>query len=422
MLTVGDVAGEQATSRRSVFDRILRHNADRDPLRLALKLKVMAALPFGFFRGSCQLFYAGLPRAGVLKSAPLAWCCGDLHIANFGSYKADNRLVYFDINDFDEGTLAPCTFDLLRLTSSLFVAAKELKLSETKARELSLAMLEKYSHALAAGRVKWLERDNAEGAIKTLLSELRERNRRKFLASRVTGQGDAQRLIVDGIKSIAATPEEFALVRTTLETYATQWGASDFFRVRDVTRRIAGTASLGRERFAVLVRGRGGRKGGHLLDLKLAGPSALQSVLRATHPAWPSEADRVVAIERTMQAAAPAFLEAIQMAGRSYVLRELQPSNDRLDLGALSANAADLEPTLVSLAEIVAWDELRSASRSGSAPPGELMEFGKDRRWHRGMLKLAESTASRSHQQWVEFCHEFKKRPIPGLAAGKLGK
>ena len=136
-----NVAADEATSGRSVFDRILRHNADRDPLRLALKLKVMAALPFGFFRGSCQLFYAGLPRAGVLKSAPLAWSCGDLHIANFGSYKADNRLVYFDINDFDEGTLAPCSYDLLRLTSSLFVAAKELKLSATKAGELSSAML-----------------------------------------------------------------------------------------------------------------------------------------------------------------------------------------------------------------------------------------------------------------------------------------
>jgi uncharacterized protein (DUF2252 family) len=109
------------------------------------------------------------------------------------------------------------------------LAAKELKLSPAKARELSRAMLERYSDSLAAGRVKWLERDNAEGAIKTLLSELRLRSRRKFLARRVIGQGDAQRLVVDGIKSVAATPEEFALVRTTLDTYAAQWGARPNF-------------------------------------------------------------------------------------------------------------------------------------------------------------------------------------------------
>ena len=108
------------------------------------------------------------------------------------------------------------------------------------------------------------------------------------------------------------------------------------------------------------------------------------------------------------------------MEGRSYVLRELQPSNDRLDLGALSANAADLKQTLGSLAEIVAWDQLRSASRSGSSPPGELMEFGKDRRWHRGLLNLAERSANRSHRQWVEFCQEFKKRPTLALAARKF--
>jgi uncharacterized protein (DUF2252 family) len=415
---MGNVVGDEATSRRSVLDRVLRDNADRDPLRLARKLKVLAGSPFGFFRGSCQLFYAGLPRAAVLKSAPLAWVCGDLHIANFGSYKAANRLVYFDINDFDEGTLAPCTYDLLRLTSSLFVAARELKLSPAKARELNRAMLERYSDSLAAGRVKWLERDNAEGAIKTLLSALRLRSRRKFLSRRVIGQGDAQRLVVDGIKSVAATPEEIALVRTTLETYAAQWGASEFFRVRDVTRRIAGTASLGRERYAVLVRGRGGSKRGYLLDLKLAGPSTLQTLLRRTQPAWPSEADRVVVIERTMQAAPPAFLEVIQMARRSYVLRELQPSNDRLDLDALSANSADLKQTLDSLAEIVAWDELRAASRSGSAPPAELIEFGKDRRWHRGLLELAESSASVSHKQWVEFCRELKRHPAPSTKKG----
>jgi uncharacterized protein (DUF2252 family) len=414
---VGNVVDQQAAGGRGVFDRVLRDNADRDPSRLALKLKLMAASPFGFFRGSGQLFYAGLPRVDLLSSAPLAWCCGDLHIANYGSYKANNRLVYFDINDFDEGTLAPCTYDLLRLTSSLFVAAEELKLSPPNVRGLALAMLESYSGALAAGRVKWLERDNAEGAIEALLSGLRLRSRRKFLSRRVIGHGDAQRLVVDGIKSVAAAPEEFALVRTTLENYAARWGASEFFRVRDVVRRIAGTASLGRERYSVLIRGRGGRKGGYLLDLKLAGPSTLQCLIPTTQPAWPSEADRVVAIERTMQAAPPAFLEAIQMESRSYVLRELQPSNDRLDLDALSMNAENLKQTLGSLAEIVAWDELRAASRSGSAAPAELIEFGRNRGWHRNALELAERSANASRQQWMDFRHELKRHPTPSLAA-----
>jgi uncharacterized protein (DUF2252 family) len=72
----------------------------------------MRASPFAFLRGSCHLFYDRLPRGGIFRSSPLAWSCGDLHLENFGSFKGDNRLVYFDINDFDESALAPASWDL----------------------------------------------------------------------------------------------------------------------------------------------------------------------------------------------------------------------------------------------------------------------------------------------------------------------
>ncbi|NJK53097.1 MAG: DUF2252 family protein, partial [Leptolyngbyaceae cyanobacterium SU_3_3] len=66
---------------------------------------------FVFLRGSCHLFYEDLPTDSRLDAAPHTWICGDLHLQNFGSYKGDDRLVYFDINDFDEAALAPCTWD-----------------------------------------------------------------------------------------------------------------------------------------------------------------------------------------------------------------------------------------------------------------------------------------------------------------------
>ena len=79
---------------------ILNFNAGRDSERLAMKYHNMRRDAFVFLRGTCHLFYARLPRHTLFQSAPLAWCCGDMHLENFGSYKADNRLVYFDINDF----------------------------------------------------------------------------------------------------------------------------------------------------------------------------------------------------------------------------------------------------------------------------------------------------------------------------------
>ena len=55
---------------------------------------------------SCRAVVFGRP-VEALPHSPVCWICGDLHIENFGSYKGDNRLVYFDLNDFDESILAP---------------------------------------------------------------------------------------------------------------------------------------------------------------------------------------------------------------------------------------------------------------------------------------------------------------------------
>ena len=86
----------------TVVHSIAEFNRGRDPERLAMKLRAMRADPFVFLRGTCHLFYARLPRDPLLRSAPPTWLCGDLHLQNMGSYKGDNRLVYYDINDFDE--------------------------------------------------------------------------------------------------------------------------------------------------------------------------------------------------------------------------------------------------------------------------------------------------------------------------------
>ncbi len=129
---------------------ILRYNAGRDPERLAIKYRAMRDDPFTFLRGTCHLFYAQLPSARVLHNAPHAWLCGDAHLENFGSYKGDNRLVYFDLNDFDEAALAPVSWDIVRLVASLHVAADRLHIADA-APALEVALLEAYGAALATG-------------------------------------------------------------------------------------------------------------------------------------------------------------------------------------------------------------------------------------------------------------------------------
>src|SRR4051812_17715226 len=96
----------------NIYQRITNYNKHFLPEILPLKYDALAENIFRFYRGTCHLFYEDL-KGVDLPPSPLSWICGDLHLENFGSYKGDNGLVYFDLNDFDEGVLAPASWELV---------------------------------------------------------------------------------------------------------------------------------------------------------------------------------------------------------------------------------------------------------------------------------------------------------------------
>jgi uncharacterized protein (DUF2252 family) len=117
----------------TLYERLTRFNMGLLPEKVALKYEAMAENAFRFFRGTCHLFYEDLAAAEPLPLSPLAWICGDLHIENFGSYKGDNKLVYFDLNDFDEALLAPASYETVRMVTSIFIAFDNLDIEPEKA-------------------------------------------------------------------------------------------------------------------------------------------------------------------------------------------------------------------------------------------------------------------------------------------------
>jgi len=161
--------------------QILAQNKGRDPARLRLKLEHLRADPFAFFRGTNPLFLAYMPRAHALFRAPRTLICGDLHLENFGAFKGDNRLCYFDINDFDEGCLAPFTIDIVRFVTGVKVAAPGLGLSTAQCRRLVAAFLDAYGDAIREGKSRWLERSLATGGFRSLLRRAMGRSRCELL-------------------------------------------------------------------------------------------------------------------------------------------------------------------------------------------------------------------------------------------------
>ncbi len=391
----------------NVIRQIQAFNLGREPERLGLKYSAMRADPFAFLRGSCHLFYDRLPQLGSLKSAPLAWVCGDLHLQNFGSYKGDNRLVYFDITDFDEAALAPATWDVLRLLSSVWVCASGLSLGTDPARGLCQAFLEAYCVALTAGKAYWVERETAQGQVRQLLDGLRTRERRVFLDARTTLKGKKRSLRIDGRRALPASVAQRALVTDFMQGFAAGQARPGFYQVLDLARRVAGTGSLGLDRYTILVSGKGSPDGNYLLDLKQAQPSSLLPHLTVNQPPWADDAHRVVDLQRRVQAVAVAFLQPVLLDERPFVLRGLQPTEDKIALSQPGITVADLGQTLGDMGRLLAWAQLRSAGRDGSACADELIHFGQRKKWRDALLACSQACADQVFKDAKAFNRAF---------------
>lgn len=385
-------------------DRIRAFNRGRDPERLAMKLRALRNDPFQFLRGTCHLFYEQLPTDPLLRRAPDAWLCGDLHLQNMGSYKGDNRLVYYDINDFDEAALGPCTIDLLRFTTSILIAADDLSIRRGDALTLCGSAIDAYAGALRAGSARWVEAETAEGIIARLLHRLARPGRRRLLNARTTITGRRRRLRTDGRKALPASDDDREHVALFMSEIAGRHDNPRFYKMIDVARRIAGTGSLGVSRFAILVEGKGSPDGNYLLDLKHARPSCLTRHISARQPRWSNEAERVTTVQKRMQAVSQAFLHAERMNGQWYVLRDLQPSEDRVDLDELRGDPAGLRTAVEGMGRLLAWAQLRSTGRQRSAIADELIAFGAEPDLRKGMLDLAVQCSRQVVADWKDYC------------------
>ncbi|MDE2203368.1 MAG: DUF2252 family protein [Burkholderiaceae bacterium] len=394
---------------------ILEYNAGRDPERLTRKLAAIAADPFSFFRGTNNLYAASLADAPLLHDAPCTLVCGDLHLENFGSFKGDNGLVYFDMNDFDEALAAPFTVDLVRVLSSLQVAAHCWKLADEDARNLCHRFLDTYAAALVDGKPRWVERATATGIVYDLLRSLRKRNRAAYLADRTERDGNRVSLRIDGRRTLRASKDEARRARRILEAYGEQGDGQRFIAI-DVARRIAGTGSLGLERYSVLARPQDDPATLRLIDIKLAVPSVWAAALghAGSVAPWRSEAVRVVAIQRVSQAISPALLRGVVYgakgeAPKSYVVKSLQPTADRVALGSGKNVVANLDDALQTMARVAAWCHLRGCGRHGTDLVERVQDYAAGTAWRKSALKLAAHGRDVSLRQWAEFAEDYRQ-------------
>lgn len=277
-------------------------------------------------------------------------------------------------------------------------------MGKNAARALCDAFLTSYAKALQGGKAHSIGHDTAAGLIRDLLDAAGRRTRPELLDSRTESQGGKRRLRTDGKRALPVDKTQRARVEQFMAGFASRQESPKFFRLLDVARRIAGTGSLGVERYVLLVEGKGSPDGNYLLDLKKAAPSVLVPYVKARQPRWKSEAERVVSIQRHVQAVSQAFLHDVEMNGEPFVLRGLQPSEDRLDLANAKGKQAKLQPVVEAMGRIVAWGQLRSSGWQGSAHAGELIAFGRAAdTWLPVLIELAGNLAKQVETDWRAF-------------------
>ena len=144
-----------------------------------------------------------------------------------------------------------------------------------------------------------------------------------------------------------------------------------------------------------------------LLDLKVSQKSSVAPVSTAAQPKWTSEGQRIVTMQTFAEAIPPGLLQAVDFGGKSYVLKELQPTSDRLNLAAVAKNRPEFARTLSTMAALAAWAHLRCSGRRTSATADALMDFALDKSALKSALQAAKALEKATLDDWKDYCQAY---------------
>ena len=110
-----------------------------------------------------------------------------------------------------------------------------------------------------------------------------------------------------------------------------------------------------------------------------------------------------------------AFLHVVSAGESSYVLRGLQPSEDRISLATGTLKQRDWLQLMDSMGQLVAWAHLRGATRQGAAGPDELMDYAQRHKWQIKLLDFTQDCAQLVRKDAKQFNAAFDDKVFNGV-------
>jgi uncharacterized protein (DUF2252 family) len=311
------------------------------------KLK-MASSAHAYVRGSTVQFYRWLNGHGrrAVPKGPPVWICGDCHAGNLGPLAAPDGKVHVQIRDLDQTVIGNPNHDLIRLALSLSSAARGSDLPGVTTAHMIEQMMIGYQRALKGPKAQnQIESDRPE-SIKVVMRRATARTWKHLARERLR---DVKPTIPRGDRFWPLAKDESAAIDTLFKDGAVRRLVTSLksrtddatIQVLDAAYWMKGCSSLGRLRFAVLLRLRTGRKRDDefsLIDIKEASPPAAPRAPRAVMPK--DHARRVVEGAKHLSPALGDRMMASKLLGRSIVIRELMPQDLKLEIDRLSREEA----------------------------------------------------------------------------------
>lgn len=359
--------------------RMLRISS-RGRIRQLIPLRYgrMVHSPFTFLRGTANIM------AADLATTPTTWirvqACGDAHILNFGGYATPERNLVFGLNDFDETLPAPWEWDVKRLAASVFVAGREIGLSDQDCKDLVCSTVRTYREKVAQysemNRLEvWYSRIEASTLLEITQGSKHHKGvskqvRKAYMRSsasifpKLTDVVSGQRRIIDNPPLIYHLPEH-SLLEAELVTEIEHYRQSvrddlhvllDSYSLVDLAIKVVGIGSVGtRCSIALLM---AAENDPLFLQIKEARASVLEPF--AGRSQYQNHGQRVVAGQRLLQSASDIFLGWTHSnQGHDFYIRQLKDMKVSVNVQELSRSSYK------SYCQLCGWALARAHSRAG---------------------------------------------------------
>jgi uncharacterized protein (DUF2252 family) len=371
------------SARADPIDLLIANSQDRMKSLVPIRYGRMVSSPFAFYRGAAGIMaydQAHREHSGI----PIV-IGGDAHLMNFGGFRTPERRLIFDINDFDEASIAPWEWDVQRLATSVHVAgAAGISLDRASCDEAAWSAARAYRKTMARyAETPVLDAyyeyiDLTQLVADTEDGELRRDTLRQI--AKVTQRDAADSDFAKMTHEIRDRPQirnqpplvfhlqkfegvdfhEWArglMARYRLNLAPERRLLFDRFALADVAMKVVGVGSVGTRCAVALFMS--GENHPLFLQIKEARASVLEPYAGAAP--FKHAGERVVFCQRLMQAASDVFLAPTQAAGRQYYVRQLRDAKVSPDVTMMNAE------NLINYAKACGWALARAHKRSGDA-------------------------------------------------------